>query len=112
MINGFNERTKKLTDFENRIIKIMVPKLKMNIGKKKAVTNREITSQLKILGYKVSAVRLRKVIHHIRINKLVTNLVSTSDGYYRAENQEDVEKYVKSLQQRINSIAEVKNSFI
>lgn len=111
MIEGFPDETKKLNDFEKKVVRVMVPKLKMNVGEIKAVTNREITRSLEGMGYKVSPARLRKIMHHIRVNKLVTNLIATSKGYYRATKKKEVEDYAKSLQQRIDSIAALKNSF-
>ena len=112
MINGFPEETEELNNFEKEVAKIMVPKLKLNVGEDKAVTNIEIRRKLQLLGFKVNAPRIRKIIHFIRVHKLVTSLVSTSKGYYRATEQEQIEKYVDGLQQRINSINEVKESFL
>lgn len=112
MITGFKDPTKPLNDFEMRVVRFVVPKLKRQIGKKNVVKSVEIRRQLLNEGYDVSSIRLRKIIHHIRVNKLVENLVSTSQGYYRAKNQKEVDKYVESLQQRINSIEKVKKSFL
>ncbi len=112
MINGFPEETKELNDFEKQIAKFMIPKLNLNVGVDKAVTNIEIRRKLKTEGYEVAPARVRKIIHFIRVHKLVINLISTSKGYYRATKQKDLDKYVEGLQQRINSIAEVKKSFL
>lgn len=112
MIKGFKKETKPLNDFEKRVLDFIVPKLMRQIGKKKVVKSVEIRRQLINEGYVVTSARLRKIIHHIRIENLVTNLISVNQGYYRATEQEEVDNYVKSLQQRINAIERVKNSFI
>ena len=70
-----------------------------------------MVAALKGLGYKVSEARIRKLIHYIRVNRLVKNIIATSKGYYIATTEEEIKSFVESLQQRINSIEEVKNSF-
>ncbi len=113
MINGFEEETHELTDYELTIVPIIVAKISNNIGEAKAVKNKDIISQLKARGFeKINPARVRKLIHYIRVKRLVTNLIATSKGYYRADKQEQVDKFVEGLQQRINSINEMKNSFI
>ena len=113
MINGFEEETHELNEYELSIVPIIVSRIKNNIGKDNAVKNKDIIRQLNASGYeKLTAARIRKLIHHIRVRRLVTNLIATSKGYYRAEDQDQLDGFIQSLQQRINSIEEVKRSFI
>ncbi|MCK4968658.1 MAG: hypothetical protein KAS12_06385 [Candidatus Aenigmarchaeota archaeon] len=113
MINGFKNETKQLTEYELKLIPIIVDKIKFNIGKDNAVKNKDIIRFLTLKGYeKITAVRIRKLIHFIRVKKLVSNLIATSKGYYRATTKDELNNFVESLQQRINSIEEVKKSFI
>ncbi len=112
MVNGFVEETKTLDFEEIKAAKIMSEILENRIGDTMAVNNHQLIQALKLRNYKVSSARIRAIIHHIRVNRLVTNLVASSKGYYREFDQERLNKYIQSLQQRINSIYEIKKSFL
>jgi hypothetical protein len=113
MINGFKIETKELTEKEFSIVPDMIELLINRIGKEKAIKNKDIIFQMQLRGFRsITPVRVRKLIHYIRVNKLVENLVATSSGYHIAQDREELESFVKSLQQRINSIDEVRKSFI
>ena len=63
--------------------------------------------ELKQVLKKISEPRIRKVIHHIRVNGLVPNLIATSKGYFKTENPEKLKKYIESCWERSNSFKEV-----
>ena len=111
MITGFERETFELTDYELTLVPLMVNGLKTKKGKVNSITNKKMVIKMKALNHKINDVRVRKLIHHIRVNKLVPNLISSSKGYWIAENQEEVEKYLKSLKERCNSINEIIKSF-
>lgn len=111
MINGFKKETQELSKFEHTLVPIMVKGLLGRQGKSEAITNKQICEVLKPHYSKINQARVRKIIHYIRCNRLVTNLIATSKGYYRAQNQKELDDYRESLIQRINSIAELNNSF-
>jgi hypothetical protein len=111
MIKGFEKETHELTEQELKLVGLMVQGLKTKIGKINAITNKKMENALVDVGYKVNPSRIRKLIHHIRVKKLVPNLISTNKGYYIATSEEEIFDYIESLQQRINSIEEIKNSF-
>jgi hypothetical protein len=111
MINGFEKYTYELNEYESNVCEIIVSKLRSNIGESKAVKNVEMRNKLESMGYKLQPARMRKIISFIRTNHLINNLVSTSKGYYVATKRQEVEKYIESLQQRINRIEVVKQSF-
>ncbi len=111
MIKGFKKETQKLTDYELTLVPLLVLGLKTKIGKINAIKNKEMVAALKDLGHKVNEARIRKLIHYIRVNKLVKNIIATSKGYYIATTEKEINDFVESLQQRINSIEEVKKSF-
>ncbi len=113
MIENFEEITHELTDFEEKeLLPIMLKGLSHKSGVKNVVSNKQIKKGLENFGYKISHARIRKIIHFIRVNHLIENLIANSKGYYIAVNEEEVKTFVKSLQQRINSIQTVKHSFI
>ncbi len=110
MIENFEELTYELTKFEiKKIIPYLVNRLKNNIGKESAVKNQRIIDVLHeaTLDFKTTPPRVRKYIHHIRVNDLVMCLMATSKGYYRADSYKEELKYIKSLYQRRNAIDSV-----
>lgn len=111
MIKNFEKETHELTEQELKIVPIIVKGLSIKVGKDNVVTNKTMVDGLKLKGWIVNPARIRKIIHHIRVLQLVPNLISTNKGYYIATTQEEVEDYVLSLEQRVNSINEVINSY-
>lgn len=109
MLNGFKEQTKPLSDYE---LKTLVPRivrgLTKKVGKEKAITNTEIVAILKKEGYKLSEVRVRKIINYIRVNGIIERLIATSDGYYIANNEQEVRDYIESLKGREEAIRAVR----
>jgi rRNA-processing protein FCF1 len=112
MINGFEEETHELTEKELKLVQPIVNGLKTKIGEINAISGGKIIVAMRSSGYKIDASRLRKIIHHIRVKRLIEKLVSTNKGYYIATTDEELKKYVESLNQRINSIVEVRQSFL
>ena len=113
MIEGFETETAELTDYEkDTLLPLLVKGLNSKIGVENAITNCQIVKSMTEKGYKISSVRVRKIINYIRIKHLVYNLVSSSKGYYRSTDPEEIRKYVKSLMQRATAIEEVAKSFI
>ena len=111
MIIRVEEYTKELTEYERDILlPAMVRGLRSKIGKSKAITNNQAIKMLKEAGYEVSDTRWRKVVHAIRCSNLVPCLLASSAGYYIATEREDAEEYLQSLDERIRSIQEVRNS--
>jgi len=111
MLTGFEDVTYKLSDYEKKLVQPMVRGLQTKIGEKNAITNKEMVKKMKEAGYKISAPRIRKLIHHIRKEKLVLNLIATSKGYYISTDPKEIENYKKSLKQRIESIQVTLDSF-
>ena len=112
MINGFEKLTAELTQKEINCIYFIVRGLNKKIGREKAVTNERICKGVQYhLGFKITPARMRKIIHYIRINKMVVNLIATSEGYYVATCKEEVIDYIESLTQRIKSIESIRGSF-
>ena len=110
MIKNFERDTSKLNDYEKeRILPAVVAVLERCVGRTNAITNKKIIS-LYLADYPVNPVRLRKVLHHIRINHLVKGLIATGRGYFIAEDRMDFEDYIRSLDGRIGAIIEVKES--
>ncbi len=111
MITLFEDITYELTDYElNTLVSVVVKGLSSKKGKENAITNKVICEKLKSAGYKISEPRLRKIIHHIRVEQLIVGLCCNSKGYYVTDSLEELSRYVESLAQRIRSQQAIHNS--
>lgn len=109
MINGFDELTQPLTDYErDTLLPVIAYGLSLKIGKRAAITNGRICDALRSKGYKITEPRLRKIVNHIRTRGMVANLVATSKGYYVATTIEEMTDYIASLKARESAIREVR----
>lgn len=105
MIKGFEHITFELTKDEMELLPTIIRGLTKKKGKTNAVTSTKICEALKI-----DAPRLRKMISYIRVNDLIFGLCSSSNGYYIAENLNELEDCCISLKQRIATQVKVLNS--
>ena len=112
MINGFQEQTEPLTEYEEtQLLPQIVRGLSLKVGKNNAVTNTAIVRGMKAnLNLKVTEPRVRKIINHIRIHDLVPCLIATSQGYYVAESEQELKDYEESLLGREEAIHSVRMS--
>ena len=104
MLTGFEKLTKELNDDELNKVDTIVKGLGARIGKNNAITSSRICDKMNL-----TAVRLRKIIHFIRVNGLLFGLCSNSKGYYMASNLQEFEECIISLKQRIRSQVDVLN---
>lgn len=111
MLEGFNQHTEPLTDYERNILLPVIAKgLSMRVGAKRAVRNKEIVSAMRRAGYDLNDARLRKIINHIRCCGYVKCLVATSKGYYVATSPDEVQSYIMSLGGREGAIRAVREA--
>lgn len=110
MIKGFENITHELTDRELEAMVLIAERIKLRIGKEQAVTNATICKGMANVGFKLVPARVRKIIHHIRLCGMVQRLMSTSKGYYVANDPQELRSYIKSLNQRIQSIQEIEKA--
>ena len=104
MITLFEDVTYQLSDYEiETLVPVIIKGLKNKIGKENAITNRVICEKLKSASYKINDSRLRKIIHHIRIEQLILGLCCNSKGYYVTDSIKELGRYVESLSKRIRS---------
>jgi hypothetical protein len=108
MINGFDNETKPLSEYElNTLTPMIIRGLSMKIGRERAIKNSEICAKMRLAGYRIDNARLRKVINHIRVNALLPGVVATSEGYYIATTKQEMADYIASLESRENAIHQV-----
>ena len=113
MITNFEKETHELNDYEHDVLlPLLVKGLRTKVGKQNAVTNKQICKALKEQGYKLNDARVRKLVQYIRVNHIVPLVIATSKGYYIATSKDEVEKYIRSLTERLNAIQETRNAII
>ena len=112
MINGFEEQTEPLTEYEEvTLLPQLVRGLQTKVGKAMSVTNKAIIDGMnRNLGLKITDARVRKLINHIRVHDLVPCLIATSNGYYIAESEAELREYEESLLGRESAIRQVRLS--
>lgn len=105
MITNFENYTFELNNYEKDIL---LPKIIQGLcvrhGKNKAISNKQACNKMRQMGLKISPARFRKIIQYIRLNGLIQNLLASSKGYYISTNKIEREKYINSLNERINSL--------
>jgi nucleoside-triphosphatase THEP1 len=112
MVQGFEEYTHQLTDYEEGVLlPLLVAGLKTKRGKINAITGKKIVETLKNKGYKITGPRVRKLVNFIRLNGLVINLISSSKGYFIATEAQEIEDYINSLKQREEAIAAIRKTY-
>ena len=113
MINGFTKETRDiLTTTEIYAMEIIANGLKTKQGESMAVTSTQIVEGIfRANKIKLDPARLRKIIHIIRLEGTVKNLIATHKGYYIEKDLERLKEYVHGLRQRSYSINQIANSY-
>jgi hypothetical protein len=111
MINGFENETGDLNEFELGLVPGFVKGFNTKQGKNNAITSKEIIRKYSDHGIKLTGARIRKIVNHIRTNGLVKNLIASSAGYYISNDPDELEAYKQSLIQRANAILAIANSY-
>ena len=112
MINGFEEYTNDLNVPEVKAMVIIAETISKKIGIENAVTNNEIIKGLKNnRDISLTPARVRKIINHIRLKKIVKRLVASKKGYYIENDNSKLAEYVEGLMHRSNSIKAVAESY-
>ena len=108
MLNGFETITMELAPFEiNKIVPILQRVLLKQSNKTNPISNKRMVEGLKKhFNINTNSVRIRKMIHFMRVSGTVSNLLSNSKGYYISEDKEEIKNCIRSLQQREKSISQ------
>jgi len=113
MVTNFEHETQELNNYEFFTVLPYVEKwLEGATITRKILSSNKIITSLKAVGHKIDPARLRKIIHNIRVIGKVKNLVADSRGYYVTNDQEVLLKYIQSLQERTDSIQEVREAMM
>ena len=113
MITGFEQYTKELSGDERKIAPLIIDLLKATNGPSTAVSAKKMSKVIaKKKGLKVKGPRIRKMIHEIRVKGVVPDVLASSQGYYVSSDKEQRSKYIKSLNERIDAIKEVRRALV
>lgn len=105
----FEPETTKLTEYELKLVPIVVNILKSRLGKENAITNNNLVNRMSKLGFSsITPERMRKIINHIRIFDQLACLVASSKGYYISNDEQEISAYIDSLRGREEAIREVR----
>lgn len=102
MIKGFEKETTHLTEDELAIAKIVAAGLARRT-KSNPASSTEICNKMNEAypDMKLTDVRLRRIINHLRLNGM-PNICASSSGYYCGTTK-DVQEYIIGLRQRISA---------
>ena len=70
-----------------------------------------IIRSFKERGKVMTGPRIRKIVHYIRVQHLVRNLMASSKGYYIETDRSKILEYKESLRRREAAIKAVRDSF-
>ena len=106
----FEPETTKLTEYELKLVPIVVNILKSRLGRENAITNNNLVNRMSKLGFSsVTPERMRKLINHIRLYDLLSEcLVASSKGYYISNDEKEISDYIDSLRGREEAIRAVR----
>lgn len=106
--------TERLTDDERRLLPLLVSLLQAHVGKRTAITSFALAATLNKYveahrdrfrpKFRVAGSRLRKMINHIRIQRLLPGLCGLESGYFLADTRDDLKSAIVSLRQRADAI--------
>ena len=85
----------ELTEHESSVLlPLVIQILQHRETKQKVFSNLKIRNVLKEFGEDISDAQIRKMVFHIRNNNLIDLLIANQDGYYVANNIEDIKTWI------------------
>tara|TARA_R110002110_G_scaffold100922_17_gene256866 strand:- start:1617 stop:2021 length:405 start_codon:yes stop_codon:yes gene_type:complete len=109
MIPTFEEHTQPLSDYEkNTLLPLLIKGFKTKVGVENCITNPQICSALRKLGYKVTQPRVRKIVFYIRNKNMIPKLIASSKGYWIATNKRQVISWLDSVNSKISALEQTK----
>lgn len=120
MIKNFEDYTHELTPDElHFLIPYLIRQLTLCIGKDRAKTNRELTNEFNYViaernyedkRIKTSGPRVRHAIHVLRVSGTIPRLLASSKGYYISNDEQEIEDYIQSVDDRLRSIYQIRRA--
>ena len=111
MIKGFEEFTAELNDYELRtLLPAVYHGMITKLGKEKAISSSEVVKAMNHHGLKITAPRLRKIMHIIRVSGMIPGILGTSKGYFIARTNDEYLDYLVSINQRLEHIQSLRDA--
>lgn len=105
MLAGWEDITYELTDDEKSMVPVFVKGFKTKT-KANPITAAGIIKALP--QYKLTGARIRKIVNFIRCTGALPGLMASSKGYYVSRDPDEINRYIVSLEQRIEEIDKVR----
>ena len=105
MLKGFEQHTSKMTEAEIQLAHQLIPAFKKRNSNNPILASEicRLVNEKMNLDFKLSEVRLRRIINYYRINSILP-VLSNKNGYYVSENVNEIEECIDSLTQRAIAI--------
>jgi len=127
MIRNFELYTSEMTDEENNyILPRLLNLLILAIGKEKAITNKQILTDINITNpieytleddptgtyktIKTRSARIRHMIHILRVSDTIPYLLASAKGYYISIDKDEIIDYISSIEDRLRSIYSIRKA--
>lgn len=105
MLKGFEQHTSKMTEAEIQLAHQLIPAFKKRNSNNPILASEicRLVNEKMVLDFKLSEVRLRRIINYYRINAILP-VLSTKNGYYVSNDVTEIRACIESLTQRATSI--------
>lgn len=104
-IKGFEDHTSRITDSEIQLAHRLIPAFKKRNSNNPILASEicRLVNEKMDLDFKLSEVRLRRIINYYRVNAILP-VLSTKNGYYVSNDVTEIRACIESLTQRATSI--------
>jgi len=99
----------ELTTQENTLVPLVIQMIEHR-DKSKVFSNAEIRKVLKAFGHTVADSTIRRLVNYIRNSGKVELLIANQDGYFVANNIDDIRTWIAMHRGKIKAMGETLNS--
>jgi hypothetical protein len=103
MITGFDLETAPLNEDEKKLVPIIIKGLYTKCSPDQAIHGAKICAAVTAKYGKLTEPRLRKITNFLRSAKILP-VIATSKGYYISYDKAEIEKQIRSLEQRQEAV--------
>lgn len=92
------------------LLPLVVQILEHRNTKEKVFSNTKIRNVLREFGEDISDAQIRKIVFHIRNKHIVELLIANSQGYFVANNIQDIKDWIETHKGKINAMQQTLSS--
>lgn len=94
------------------MVDVIIERL-LDTSKESPVTNKQLCGLVNTMfGVSLTQPEMRTIIHRIRCDHVIHNLLAAGNGYYISHDVAEIMDYINSLQTRIEQIAHIKYAIL